>query len=88
MLKVEPDTFRDKKTNKKMRLLFLYNQYKQCYSKINMEIPNQNQYDVIEPIIESKITKSKDGKWIIHETTIVDIKPVAHLKEILKDLTD
>ena len=52
-----------------------------------MEIPNQNQHEVIKPIIESKITKSKDGKWIIHETTIVDIKPVAHLKEILKDLT-
>lgn len=46
---------------------------------------NQKQFEEKKPIIESRISKSKDGKWLIHRTVIVDIKPVAYLKEIIKD---
>ncbi len=30
------------------------------------------------PIIKSTIQKSKDGRWIVHKTTILDIKPVRY----------
>ena len=46
---------------------------------------NQNQFEEKKPIIEARISKSKDGKWLIHRTVIVDIKPVAYFKEIIKD---
>ena len=49
------------------------------------ENQNPKQMQERKPIIETKISKSKDGKWIIHRTVIVDIKPVAYLKEIIKD---
>jgi hypothetical protein len=37
------------------------------------------------PVVETKIRKSKDGQWIIHQTVITDIKPVAYYREVLKD---
>ena len=37
-----------------------------------------------QPIIESQISKSEDGKWLIHKTVITDIKPVAYFEKILK----
>lgn len=36
------------------------------------------------PIVEAQISKSKDGKWIIHRTIITDIKPVGYYREVLK----
>lgn len=36
-----------------------------------------------QPIIESSVSKSADGKWVIHRTTITDIKPVAYLEKVL-----
>lgn len=36
------------------------------------------------PIVESKIRKSKDGKWIIHETIITDIKPATYYEKVLQ----
>ena len=36
------------------------------------------------PLIETKISTSKDGKWVIHKTVITDIKPTAYYKEVLK----
>jgi len=36
-----------------------------------------------QPIIETSIAKSDDGKWIIHRTSIVDIKPVSYMVKVL-----
>lgn len=36
------------------------------------------------PIVETKINRSKDGKWIIHKTIITDIKPVGYYRQVLK----
>ncbi len=37
------------------------------------------------PIIETKIVKSKDGKYVIHKTEIVDIKPVEYWDKVLEE---
>ncbi|MFH1211733.1 MAG: hypothetical protein V1659_02270 [Candidatus Woesearchaeota archaeon] len=36
-----------------------------------------------QPIIKTAVSKSKDGKWILHRTTIVDIKPMSYLDKVL-----
>jgi hypothetical protein len=36
-----------------------------------------------QPIVESSIRRSEDGKWIVHKTTITDIKPVAYFEKVL-----
>lgn len=36
------------------------------------------------PIVETKISKSKDGKWIMHRTIITDIKPATYYQAVLK----
>jgi hypothetical protein len=35
------------------------------------------------PLIESKITRSKDGKFMIHKTTITTIKPTEYYKVVM-----
>lgn len=35
------------------------------------------------PILKTNIRKSKDSKWIIHETIITDIKPVTYFEKCL-----
>ena len=35
------------------------------------------------PTINTKITKSKDGKFMIHKTEIVTIKPTAYFEAIV-----
>lgn len=35
------------------------------------------------PVIETKITTSKDGKWVIHETIIKSIKPAAYYQAVI-----
>lgn len=35
------------------------------------------------PIIKTRVSKSKDGKWLIHTTEITHIKPMAYYKAIL-----
>lgn len=35
------------------------------------------------PIIETVITKSDDGEWLIHKTVITDIKPVSYYEKIV-----
>ena len=37
------------------------------------------------PIVETKISKSKDGKWIIFKVIITEIKPINYIKNILRD---
>jgi len=36
------------------------------------------------PILETHISKSKDGKYIIHKTVITDIKPVKYFEKIME----
>ena len=36
-----------------------------------------------QPILENTISKSEDGKWIIHKTIITDIKPVSYFQKVL-----
>lgn len=35
------------------------------------------------PIIESTVSKSEDGKWIIQRTVITSIKPVTYYQKML-----
>ncbi|MFP4656990.1 MAG: hypothetical protein ACLFNK_05435 [Candidatus Woesearchaeota archaeon] len=35
------------------------------------------------PVIESKVRKSKDGSYIINQTTITSIKPVEYYQAVL-----
>lgn len=37
-----------------------------------------------QPIIETKISTSKDGKWVIVKTVITDIKPATYWKKVLQ----
>jgi hypothetical protein len=36
-----------------------------------------------QPIVETTIRKSEDGKWVIHKTTITDIKPMSYFEKVL-----
>lgn len=35
-----------------------------------------------KPIVETQLSKSKDGKYLIHKTIITDIKPVKYYKTV------
>ncbi|MFH1850411.1 MAG: hypothetical protein ABH879_09620 [archaeon] len=35
------------------------------------------------PIVETRIQKSKDGKYIMHKTVITDIKPAEYYRVVL-----
>ncbi len=48
-----------------------------AFSKTRVEQLNK------QPILENQITKSEDGKWIIHRTIITDIKPVSYFEKVL-----
>lgn len=37
-----------------------------------------------QPIIETQISKSEDGNWIIHKTTITDLKPANYWEAIIE----
>jgi hypothetical protein len=36
-----------------------------------------------QPIVETQIKRSEDGKWVVHKTTITDIKPVTYFEKVL-----
>ncbi len=38
-----------------------------------------------KPIVETQISKSKDGKYLIHKTIITDIKPKLYYERVMKD---
>jgi len=38
-----------------------------------------------QPIVETQISKSKDGKYLLHVTKITDIKPVGYYQKVLGD---
>lgn len=35
------------------------------------------------PLVEAKVTKSKDGKYMVHKTIITHIKPVEYYKAVM-----
>ena len=37
-----------------------------------------------QPILESSIATSEDGKWVIHRTTITDIKSRTYMEKVLE----
>ena len=37
------------------------------------------------PLIKNKISRSKDGRFLIHKTEIVHIKPSAYYEAVLKN---
>ena len=39
-----------------------------------------------QPIIESFVSRSQDDKWIVHKTTITNIKPVSYFEKVPSDL--
>lgn len=36
-----------------------------------------------QPIVETSIRKSEDGKWVVMKTVITNIKPVSYLEKIV-----
>ena len=50
---------------------------KQELSSVKIEQLNK------QPIIESSIAVSEDGKWIIHKTITTDIKPRSYFEKVL-----
>lgn len=36
-----------------------------------------------QPAVETSIKLSEDKKWLIHKTTITDIKPVSYMEKVL-----
>jgi len=38
-----------------------------------------------QPIIETVIKKSEDGAWVVHQTVITDIKPMAYFEKVLEN---
>ena len=45
--------------------------------------PKKIQQLMKQPIIEDRDFKSKDGKWIVHETRIISIKPRLYFEKVL-----
>lgn len=37
------------------------------------------------PIIETRISRSKDGKYLLHRTVITTIRPISYYEAILAD---
>jgi hypothetical protein len=40
-----------------------------------------------QPVIETQLLKSADGKFVIHRTSITHIKPVAYYEAVLANST-
>lgn len=40
------------------------------------------------PIIKTRMTKSKDGKFLVHRTEIVSIRPMAYYESVLANKED
>ena len=38
-----------------------------------------------QPILETSVQISEDGKWIMHKTIITDIKPVSYFEKVLSN---
>jgi len=38
-----------------------------------------------QPILESTVSLSEDGRWVVHRTVITDIKSRAYLDKVLEN---
>ena len=52
-----------------------------------IEDAEENLKQLKGPILKTNIRKSNDGKWLIHETIVTDIKPVTHGRKTLSPHT-
>ena len=41
-----------------------------------------------QPIIETTLSKSMDGQWLLIKTTMLDIKPITYLEKVLNKQED
>lgn len=39
-----------------------------------------------QPILETSVQISEDRKWIVHKTTITDIRPVTYFEKVMGSL--
>jgi hypothetical protein len=37
-----------------------------------------------KPVIETRVLKSKDGKYLLHRTIITDIRPVKYFEKVME----
>ncbi len=40
------------------------------------------------PVIDTKVFKSKDGKLLVHKTTITSFKPIAYYEAVISGETE
>jgi len=45
---------------------------------------NENLFQNKGPILKTNIRRSNDGKWLIHETIITDIKPITYFEKVFQ----
>ncbi len=38
-----------------------------------------------QPIIQTQMMRSEDGKWFVHRTITTDIKPMSYIEKVLAD---
>lgn len=56
---------------------------------VNMELYDRKIEELNkQPVIESKIWKSKDNLWIVHETRILDFKPRTFFEKVLNSIEE
>jgi len=41
-----------------------------------------------QPIVETSIAKSEEGKWLIHKTTITDLKPMSYMEKVMSSQSE
>ena len=45
---------------------------------------NKKEFEQRGPVVETQVSKSKDGKYLIHRTIITDIKPVTYYEKVFQ----
>ena len=67
-------------------LIFRLNKMYKIQNKggIKMGLTNKKEEQLKKmPIVEARVAKSKDGKYLVHRTVITDIKPVEYYKVVM-----
>ena len=58
---------------------------KEKYVELELSAVKIKQFNK-QPIMESFLEISKDGKWAMHKTIITDIKPISYYEKVLGNL--
>ena len=37
-----------------------------------------------QPVVETRVLKSKDGKYLLHKTIITDIRPMQYFEKVME----